>query len=99
MFNSQAYYVRTMIGLIIVTEITRARNVGCSWSEGTKCYSQSQVGRFSEENLKRLNLCILWVLSAKIGYFGQSNVIFVVLVDKGFYTSLQSFPVDRLIII
>ena len=88
-----------MIGLIIVTEITLARNVGCSWSEGTKCYCQSQVGRFSEENLKRLNLCILWVLSAKIGYFGQSNVIFVVLVDKGFYTSLQSFPVDRLIII
>ena len=66
-----------MIGLIIATEITHARNVGCSWSEGTKGYCQSQVGRFSEENFERLNLCILRVLSAKIGYFGQSNVIFV----------------------
>ena len=44
-----------------------------------------RFGKVPEENSKQLSLCILGILSTRIGYFGQFKVILVLsrLVDMG----------------
>ena len=63
------YYGRTIIGLNIAIEITRASNVGWSLTEGTTGYHQDRVGKSQEKE------SVMWVRVFQRCWYGVKTVV------------------------